>query len=289
MDLGQANREVAFTLMNAGSSRSHSIFITTINQKNTRDFSEKTGKLFLVDLAGSEKVGKTGATGKTLEEAKNINKSLTCLGKVINSLTDGTSTHIPYRDSKLTRVLQDSLGGNSKTALIITCSPSPYNESETMSTLRFGIRAKAIKNKPKVNKEFTVAELKLLIAKLEEQILKKDKYIEIIEETLKKSGLGVPNVAEYEQKNEEEESEMMKELKEVRENLTTEYEKNEGLQAENLNLTNTNESLLETIKNLESKIEEIENNLEENKEILEKTIELNSTLEEEVKSFYTRK
>ena len=289
MDLGQANREVAFTLMNAGSSRSHSIFITTINQKNTRDFSEKTGKLFLVDLAGSEKVGKTGATGKTLEEAKNINKSLTCLGKVINSLTDGTSTHIPYRDSKLTRVLQDSLGGNSKTALIITCSPSPYNESETMSTLRFGIRAKAIKNKPKVNKEFTVAELKLLIAKLEEQILKKDKYIEIIEETLKKSGLGVPNVAEYEQKNEEEESEMMKELKEVRENLTTEYEKNEGLQAENLNLTNTNESLLETIKNLESKIEEIENNLEENKEILEKTIELNSTLEEEVKSFYTEK
>ena len=82
-----------------------------------------------MDLAGSEKVGKTGAEGKRLEEAKNINKSLTTLGLVIYSLTDGRSTHIPYRDSKLTRVLQDSLGGNSKTALIVTCSPSPYNEA----------------------------------------------------------------------------------------------------------------------------------------------------------------
>ena len=93
------------------------------------DFSAKTGKLYLVDLAGSEKVGKTGAAGKRLEEAKNINKSLTTLGLVIFSLTDGKSKHIPYRDSKLTRVLQDSLGGNSKTTLIVTCSPSPYNEA----------------------------------------------------------------------------------------------------------------------------------------------------------------
>ena len=215
MNLGQSNREVAFTLMNAGSSRSHSIFITTINQKNTRDFSEKTGKLFLVDLAGSEKVGKTGAIGKTLEEAKNINTSLTCLGKVINSLTDGKSTHIPYRDSKLTRVLQDSLGGNSKTALIVTCSPSTYNESETMSTLRFGIRAKAIKNKPKMNKEFTVAELKILLAKAEENILKKDKYIQILEELLRKHNINTPNLEENEQKAEEEDVEMLKQLKET--------------------------------------------------------------------------
>lgn len=74
-----------------------------------------TGKLYLVDLAGSEKVGKTGAEGKRLDEAKNINKSLSALGKVIFSLTDTKSSHVPYRDSKLTRVLQDSLGGNSKT------------------------------------------------------------------------------------------------------------------------------------------------------------------------------
>ena len=78
------------------------------------------------------------------------------MGLVIFSLTDGKSKHVPYRDSKLTRVLQDSLGGNSKTALIVTCSPSPYNEAETISTLRFGIRAKAIKNRAKVNREYTV-------------------------------------------------------------------------------------------------------------------------------------
>jgi kinesin family protein 5 len=126
-----------------------------------------------VDLAGSEKVGKTGAEGKRLDEAKNINKSLSCLGKVIYALTDGKSTHVPYRDSKLTRVLQDSLGGNAKTSLIITCSPSAFNEMETLSTLRFGMRAKAIKNKPKVNRELTVAELKLLVSKAEAELVKK--------------------------------------------------------------------------------------------------------------------
>lgn len=83
----------------------------------------KIGKLFLVDLAGSEKIQKTGAEGTVLEEAKKINQSLSCLGNVINALTDNRS-HIPYRNSKLTRLLQESLGGNSKTTLIITCSPS---------------------------------------------------------------------------------------------------------------------------------------------------------------------
>ena len=78
---------------------------------------------------------------------------MTTLGKVINSLTDGKSTHIPYRESKLTRVLQESLGGNSKTSLIVTCSPHPNNIAETISSLRFGISAKKIKNTPKINKE----------------------------------------------------------------------------------------------------------------------------------------
>ena len=114
----------------------------TVTQRNNSDFSTKTGKLYLVDLAGSEKIGKTNAKGQILEEAKGINKSLSSLGLVINTLTDGKSAHIPYRDSKLTRVLQESLGGNSKTCLIITCSPSIFNEAETVSTLRFGKRAK---------------------------------------------------------------------------------------------------------------------------------------------------
>jgi kinesin family protein 5 len=149
--------------MNAESSRSHSIFVLTISQKNIETGSVRSGQLFLVDLAGSEKVGKTGATGQTLEEAKKINKSLSALGNVINSLTDGTSRHIPYRDSKLTRILQESLGGNSRTTLIINCSPSSFNDSETLSTLRFGVRAKTIKNKARMNVELSPAELKLLL------------------------------------------------------------------------------------------------------------------------------
>jgi kinesin family member 5 len=92
----------------------------------------------LVDLAGSEKINKTGAAGQTLEEAKTINKSLTTLGMVINALTDGKATHVPYRDSKLTRILQESLGGNARTALIIACSPAKDNEEETTGTLKFG-------------------------------------------------------------------------------------------------------------------------------------------------------
>ena len=192
MKMGQANREVGFTLMNEGSSRSHSIFIMTITQNSTLDYSAKTGKLYLVDLAGSEKVGKTGAEGKRLDEAKTINKSLSTLGLVINSLTDGKSTHVPYRDSKLTRVLQDSLGGNSKTALIITASPSVYNEAETISTLRFGIRAKAIKNKAVVNKEYTVAELKLLLAKAEAECAKKTQRIQTLEAAIVDNGGKLP-------------------------------------------------------------------------------------------------
>jgi len=140
MKIGASNRVVSSTRMNAESSRSHSIFIITLNQKDTAKQESRSGKLFLVDLAGSEKVKKTGAEGILLEEAKNINKSLSVLGNVINSLTDGKSSHIPYRDSKLTRLLQDSLGGNSRTTLIINCSSSSYNEFESISTLRFGTR-----------------------------------------------------------------------------------------------------------------------------------------------------
>jgi kinesin family member 5 len=165
MTRGGNARAVAATNMNQESSRSHSIFVITITQKNVETGSAKSGQLFLVDLAGSEKVGKTGASGQTLEEAKKINKSLSALGMVINALTDGKSSHIPYRDSKLTRILQESLGGNSRTTLIINCSPSSYNDAETLSTLRFGMRAKSIKNKAKVNAELSPAELKAMLKK----------------------------------------------------------------------------------------------------------------------------
>jgi kinesin family protein 5 len=167
---GGASRAVSATNMNAESSRSHSILVVTVTQKNVETGSMKSGQLFLVDLAGSEKVGKTGASGQTLEEAKKINKSLSALGMVINSLTDTKSSHVPYRDSKLTRILQESLGGNSRTTLIINCSPSSYNDAETLSTLRFGMRAKTIKNKAKVNAELSPAELKAMLKKAQGQV-----------------------------------------------------------------------------------------------------------------------
>ena len=181
MRRGGTARAVAATNMNQESSRSHSIFVITITQKNVETGSAKSGQLFLVDLAGSEKVGKTGASGQTLEEAKKINKSLSALGMVINSLTDGKSTHIPYRDSKLTRILQESLGGNSRTTLIINCSPNSYNAEETLGTLRFGVRAKAIKNKAKINAELSPAELKALLKKAQSQVTTYEIYVSSLE------------------------------------------------------------------------------------------------------------
>ena len=208
---GSNNRVQAATDMNEHSSRSHSIFMLTINQNNKKEGFSKVGKLYLVDLAGSEKLSKTGATGQTVIEAKIINKSLSTLGRVIYSLTDGRSKHVPYRDSKLTRVLQESLGGNSKTCLIITCSPSIYNEAETLSTLRFGERAKKIKNKPKINKEITVAELQKLVDELKENLKKANARINQLENFIRQNGLGVP---ESNYKREEDEEEKRKQIEE---------------------------------------------------------------------------
>ncbi|RWR87681.1 kinesin-like protein KIN-1 [Cinnamomum micranthum f. kanehirae] len=137
---GIANRAVGETQMNMASSRSHCVYLFSVQQESTNDGRVKIGKLILVDLAGSEKVDRTGAEGRVLEEAKTINKSLSALGNVISALTNGKVNHIPYRDSKLTRILQDALGGNSRTALLCCCSPSSSNASESLSTLRFGAR-----------------------------------------------------------------------------------------------------------------------------------------------------
>ena len=158
LDKGLSIRTTASTQMNAESSRSHSIFSVVV-EMSTKDLASgkdmiRAGKLNLVDLAGSERQKKTGATGNLLKEGAKINLSLSALGNVISALSEGSKgKHIPYRDSKLTRLLQDSLGGNTKTLMVAAISPADYNFDETMSTLRYANRAKNIKNKPKINED----------------------------------------------------------------------------------------------------------------------------------------
>ncbi|XP_071350143.1 kinesin-like protein KIF17 isoform X2 [Trachinotus anak] len=156
IEQGWKNRAVGYTLMNKDSSRSHSIFTIHLEICNTdaagRDHL-RAGKLNLVDLAGSERQSKTGATGERLREATKINLSLSALGNVISALADGRSKYIPYRDSKLTRLLQDSLGGNTRTLMIACLSPADNNYEESLSTLRYANRAKSIQNRPRINED----------------------------------------------------------------------------------------------------------------------------------------
>eukprot|EP01129_Flabellula_baltica_P009978 TRINITY_DN4162_c0_g1_i1.p1 TRINITY_DN4162_c0_g1~~TRINITY_DN4162_c0_g1_i1.p1 ORF type:complete len:1087 (+),score=291.60 TRINITY_DN4162_c0_g1_i1:13-3273(+) len=189
LKLGEQYRAVASTDMNAESSRSHSLFILNMESKS-KDGSTQSGRLNLADLAGSEKVGKTGAKGDTLEEAKKINQSLSALGNCIKALTSNKG-HTPYRDSKLTFVLKESLGGNAKTTLLIACSSHMFNLDETVSTLRFGKRAKEIKNRVTVNKQRSVKELEMIVKKLTHKQRQFQKYTTALE------NLAVENIPEF--------------------------------------------------------------------------------------------
>ncbi|KAH3765284.1 kinesin family member 3 [Pelomyxa schiedti] len=230
LQIGHQNRATAETEMNPRSSRSHSVFMFTVKQRDRRDGTLSTGKLYLVDLAGSEKLGRSLVCGCTLKETQMINKSLAALGNVINSLTDGKSAHIPYRDSKLTRLLQESLGGNSKTTLIINCSPSILNMEETLSTLRFGQRAKTIKNKAKLNIERSSVELKAALFKSESEVERLNQVVASLQEELsviktgdfsdKNLALALPNVAELKKRGD---------LLEIKLNLAEE-ERNQALE-----------------------------------------------------------
>ncbi|KAF0036495.1 hypothetical protein F2P81_011807 [Scophthalmus maximus] len=176
MNVGNQNRSVGSTNMNEHSSRSHAIFVITVECSELDEEEEnhiRVGKLNLVDLAGSERQTKTGAQGERLKEATKINLSLSALGNVISALVDGRSSHIPYRDSKLTRLLQDSLGGNARTVMVANIGPASYNVEETLTTLRYSNRAKNIKNKPRINedpKDALLREFQEQIAMLKAQL-----------------------------------------------------------------------------------------------------------------------
>ncbi|XP_037762426.1 kinesin-like protein KIF3A isoform X6 [Chelonia mydas] len=204
MTLGHKNRSVGATNMNEHSSRSHAIFTITIecSEKGVDgNMHVRMGKLHLVDLAGSERQTKTGATGQRLKEATKINLSLSTLGNVISALVDGKSTHVPYRNSKLTRLLQDSLGGNSKTMMCANIGPADYNYDETISTLRYANRAKNIKNKARINEDPKDALLRQFQKEIEE--LKKK-----LEEGEEISGSDISGSEDEDEEEEEEDGEV---------------------------------------------------------------------------------
>lgn len=208
--VGTKNRTTGATQMNQDSSRSHSI-CTVIIEKQSKGVDKQDhicqGKLNLVDLAGSERQSKTGATGDRLKEAAKINQSLSSLGNVISALVEAKTHHIPYRDSKLTRLLQDSLGGNAKTVMIANIGPADYNFDETINTLRYANRAKNIKNKPRINEDPKDAmlrqfqeELEKLRAQLEEGGISLDdsgtgpEVVTVTKEVVKQVGMSAEEV-----------------------------------------------------------------------------------------------
>eukprot|EP00854_Cymbomonas_tetramitiformis_P010742 gene10742-12711_t len=190
---GSANRQVGETKMNCESSRSHSVFTCTIESTHTKNgiATKRYSRLNLVDLAGSERQKSSGAAGKQLKEASSINKSLSALGLVMKSLVDvaqGRQRHVPYRDSRLTFLLQESLGGNAKTVMIAAVSPSSDCAAETLSTLKFAQRAKCIRNKAVINEDSVEdptalkAEVQQLKAELKRQSLSYEHSLSLLKQ-----------------------------------------------------------------------------------------------------------
>ncbi|KAJ6968437.1 kinesin-like protein KIN-5C [Populus alba] len=198
LERGSAKRRTAETFLNKQSSRSHSLFSITIHIKEATPEGEeliKCGKLNLVDLAGSENISRSGAREGRAREAGEINKSLLTLGRVINALVEHLG-HIPYRDSKLTRLLRDSLGGRTKTCIIATVSPAVHCLEETLSTLDYAHRAKNIKNKPEVNQKMMKSTLiKDLYGEIER--LKAEVYA-----AREKNGVYIPKERYYQEESE---------------------------------------------------------------------------------------
>lgn len=188
LEKSSQRRHTAETSLNRNSSRSHAIFTITIHVREITPDGEdllRIGKLNLVDLAGSENIGRSGATHERAREAGSINQSLLTLGRVINSLIEG-QVHVPYRDSKLTRLLQESLGGRNKTAIIATISPEVSNIEETLNTLDYAFRAKNIRNRPTLNQ---LLMKKALIREYAEEIARLRLELEA---TRTKNGIYVP-------------------------------------------------------------------------------------------------
>uniref|UniRef100_A0A8C5HW72 Kinesin motor domain-containing protein n=1 Tax=Gouania willdenowi TaxID=441366 RepID=A0A8C5HW72_GOUWI len=282
LERGNSARTVGSTAMNSASSRSHAIFTVTVEQRRGTDKVDSiVSKFHLVDLAGSERQKKTKAEGDRLKEGISINRGLLALGNVISALGEESkkNTFIPYRDSKLTRLLQDSLGGNSHTLMIACVSPADSNMEETINTLRYADRARKIKNKPIVNIDPRAAEMNSLKKQVQEL-----KVMLLHALTLRNSGENVSHLLEKNRALQDENNKLSRELSEAAGQTAIMFEKillteqmNEKLQGKlellqdhaacTVNLQNVLETLqdqelkenVEVMKNLQEVILELKN------------------------------
>ncbi|KAJ3041854.1 kinesin motor protein cin8 [Rhizophlyctis rosea] len=258
---GSNKRQIASTKMNETSSRSHGIFSITVHIKESTPEGEdllKVGKLNLVDLAGSENIGRSGAKEKRAVEAGMINQSLLTLGRVINALVE-RSPHIPYRESKLTRILQDSLGGRTKTCIIAAVSPAKCNLEESLSTLDYAHRAKNIRNKPEINQRMTKkALIKEYISEIER--LKAELAVQRDKNGIFLSPETFDRLNNENQSGKDRQDELAKEVvakEEFIKTLDAKFQSNVEL------LRNTNDKLDVTMSELEEKKKEFETTMEE--------------------------
>ncbi|KAK9767780.1 Kinesin- motor protein [Basidiobolus ranarum] len=260
---GSVRRKIAATNDNDKSSRSHSVFTITVHRKESVLGGEDlltVGKLNLVDLAGSENIGRSGAENKRAREAGMINQSLLTLGRVINSLVE-RSPHIPYRESKLTRLLQDSLGGRTKTCIIATISPAKSNIDETLSTLEYANRAKSIKNKPQANQKMSKKAL------IKEYITEIERLKTELSAAREKDGVYLPvdgyqSLLDENQAKADQISELNKRIECVQQQLTHlkgEFKQKMGILTDTkIKLANTEEQLNFTTKSLSSTTKTLE-------------------------------
>ncbi|TKY61969.1 125 kDa kinesin-related protein [Spatholobus suberectus] len=260
LERGSSKRRTAETLLNKQSSRSHSLFSITIHIKEATPEGEeliKCGKLNLVDLAGSENISRSGAREGRAREAGEINKSLLTLGRVINALVEHLG-HIPYRDSKLTRLLRDSLGGRTKTCIIATVSPAVHCLEETLSTLDYAHRAKHIKNKPEVNQKMMKSTLiKDLYGEIER--LKAEVYA-----TREKNGVYIPKERYYQEESEK--KAMSDQIEQMGVTIETQQKQLEDLQ-------NKYVDQIRQCSDLSNKLDSTEKNLSKTSKLLANTEE----------------
>lgn len=273
LQVGERNRAYAFTKLNAHSSRSHAVVIVTVEKRPAREGGEgdpathdvrtmKVGKLYLVDLAGSERLKKSASEGKRQDEAKAINRSLTTLGMCINAMAQNNpSVYVPFRDSKLTRLLQESLGGNAKTSLIVCVPDAAEHIEETMSSLQFGQRAMSVMTKARVNE---VMDPMQFVGELEERINRAETAREMMQKALfsKQEQLeALRATVESEHSNQKQKMQLMvSKFKQMRKKLHEEHRARKEAQV-------AAERLLGQVTGLEASLQE----LRENGEALERT------------------